>query len=255
MAYKIGQIRKNDISYLTTLTGLQSTTVATQGFATVFYDYALHFTDDNISFSTRNTYYLRFSVRRYNFDDFPNSDYSANSNDPRVMFIRPVLYQHDGKATSPEGQYLVGEYQSISSTLRVDPYIPNINSEYATFELMFTPNNTYSYLAFLLNRCSYDYSNPQGVRSPFVDENRLDYTNRGDFAIINNILPIPAADKIGIQSRPGVLVCINKEPIRIGKSGVYEVNNGVPVTFIGMTAPGGSENVDKFILDYAWNEE
>ena len=30
-----------------------------------------------------------------------------------------------------------------------------------------------------------------------------------------------------------MLMCINKEQIRIGKSGIYEINNGIKINFIG----------------------
>jgi len=33
--------------------------------------------------------------------------------------------------------------------------------------------------------------------------------------------------KIGIQGPPSMLMCINGEEIRIGKSGIYEINNDI----------------------------
>ena len=65
------------------------------------------------------------------------------------------------------------------------------------------------------------------------------------------------AVQIGIQSRPGSLFIINQEPIYLGRSGVYEVNNGTIVTSVGVAAPGGVDisKIQDFILDYAVNEE
>ena len=38
--------------------------------------------------------------------------------------------------------------------------------------------------------------------------------------------------KLGVQSRPGFMMCINGEEIHISRTGIYEINNGVlPITF------------------------
>jgi hypothetical protein len=44
--------------------------------------------------------------------------------------------------------------------------------------------------------------------------------------------------------------------MRIGRSGTLEINNGVPISYVGFVAPNGSDatNIDKFIFDYAWDE-
>lgn len=54
--------------------------------------------------------------------------------------------------------------------------------------------------------------------------------------------------KIGIQSRPGTIICINGEEIRIGKTGFYEINSGVEITYLGF----GAELQD-FIFDYVYD--
>lgn len=54
--------------------------------------------------------------------------------------------------------------------------------------------------------------------------------------------------KIGVQSRPGTLMCINGEEIRVGKTGFYEINSGVDITYFGF----GAELYD-FILDYVYD--
>ena len=55
--------------------------------------------------------------------------------------------------------------------------------------------------------------------------------------------------KIGIQARPSFLMCINKQEIRIGRSGIFEVNNGVEITSIGFVPKGAD---DYFIMDYEY---
>lgn len=78
----------------------------------------------------------------------------------------------------------------------------------------------------------------------------------GEFSKVNNILP-QTVNQIGIQSRPGSLFVVNHEPIYLGRSGVYEVNNGTNIQTIGVVAPDGADvsNIQDFIIDYAYVTE
>ena len=119
-----------------------------------------------------------------------------------------------------------------------------------TIELIFTPYldigaNDIAALVFQLRRVSYDYTvTPRVVTIDETEGNR-------DVAEVGSILPY-VADKIGIQTRPGSLVVINQEPMRVGKSGVLEINNGIKVTSVGMVAP--QNEINDFILDYIYTE-
>ena len=55
--------------------------------------------------------------------------------------------------------------------------------------------------------------------------------------------------QIGVQGPPGLLMSINGEPIRIGRSGLYEINNGINTTFIGFIVEADEKY---FILDYQY---
>ena len=254
MAYRIGQVRKNNSSsYLVDL-GWRADSVKTAGYANkVFDDYAIVLNSG--TFNANNTYYLRVSIKRIDFLDqrFIDIDNTTmDDNDPRRMNVKIQLLKNDGSEANPPGTYVLGTYQTIKGAFKVDPYIEGVNSPYASFETIFTPNDNYTYLAFILSRVPYDYT----VSARQDLDTSIDLGARGDICTINNILPITAANKIGVQSRPGSLICVNKEPIRIGKSGTYEVNNGVPISYVGFASPNGSNanNIDKFILDYAWDE-
>lgn len=54
--------------------------------------------------------------------------------------------------------------------------------------------------------------------------------------------------KIGVQSRPGTIICVNGEEIRIGRTGFYEINSSIEITYLGF----GAELQD-FILDYVYD--
>lgn len=56
--------------------------------------------------------------------------------------------------------------------------------------------------------------------------------------------------KLGVQSRPGTVMCINGEEIRIGRTGFYEINSGVEINYFGF----GAELKD-FIFDYVYDME
>lgn len=253
MSYRIGQIRKsNSTTYLNDLAYTEST-IRTAGYANKqFNDYAIQLAEG--TFNANNTYYLRFTVNRLYWNDerFRNYAMTRDANDPREMIIKLELFKNDGSET--DGEYELGTYQVIQNMVRIDPYIEGENSPQASFETIFTPNDSYAYLGFVLSRTQYDYLSLIGPRDDI--RGNIDFSEKGDLCTINNILPRQRVDKIGIQSRPGSLLCINREAMRIGRSGTLEVNNGVPISYVGFVAPNGSNatNIDKFIFDYAWDE-
>ena len=100
----------------------------------------------------------------------------------------------------------------------------------------------------------YDFAIPTGEQEPIPVTTEI----TGEVSSVTNIFGGNInAVQIGIQSRPGSLFIINQEPIYLGRSGVYEVNNGTIVTSVGIAAPGGVDvsKIQDFILDYAVNEE
>lgn len=258
MSYKIGQIRKNTAqSYLNDIqwtpmnltdnvNQLRPTTIAYGD--KIFSDFYIDASAN--PFTASNTYYLRFTINRFSKNDFDENVSGEGSNDPaRIILTLKLL-----KEINPSGTYPLGTYQIIERSINFDPYLgPKVNSREAVYETVFTPNDNYDYLCFILQRTSADYMS--AVPRSLYNHISLEGEN-GDVATIQNILPQRECSKIGIQTRPGVLTCVNHEPIRVGRTGTYEVHNGIKVNFFGIVAPNGSDssNVDQFILDYAWDE-
>ena len=271
MSYQIGQIVKQNIGNFMTDLNFHAPTgediLRTAGFANkIFTDYSIEL--DNGYFQANETYYLRFSIKRIKADDerFKLTDYRNENmaDDPRVMNIKLELFKNSGSQT--DGVHQLGTYQVIQSSVVIEPYIPSLNTEDASFEVIFTPNDNYRFLGFVLSRSNYDYFKAVDLDQDYWSldpdakprddvRTNIEWDEKGDLSHIENILPRSYVDKIGIQTRPGTLVCINRESFRIGRSGTLEINNGVPISFFGMVAPNGSDinNIDKFILDYAWN--
>lgn len=82
-------------------------------------------------------------------------------------------------------------------------------------------------------------------------------TEQGQLSKLNNIFTSDITTKwikIGYQCRPGSLIVINKEPIRVGRSGIFELDNGLPITDFRIANPGGCDPqyIDAFLLDYAY---
>ena len=118
------------------------------------------------------------------------------------------------------------------------------NSEYEIIELVFTPYVDAKYLVFELRRVAYDYS----TTTPRIVEQDL---AEAEAYIIKNIFPNNfRAKKIGVQTKPGTLVVVNSAPMRVGKSGVLEIDVGIDIGSVGFAAAHGK--INDFILDYIY---
>lgn len=164
--------------------------------------------------------------------------------------------------------------------------------EYSSYSFVFSPSKAFNRLGFRINRISYDAinsTNPRnwltqqekiknndekiinsdgtitisGERSTGSDTyiikttgDRIKYSgNDGDVCTLNNLVNQTSGWlKIGYQCRPGSLIVVNGEPIRLGRSGIYEINNGTIIDKFMIASPGGSDNskIDAFLLDYAY---
>lgn len=98
-------------------------------------------------------------------------------------------------------------------------------------ELIFTPFVNFDTILFKLQRSVVDYD-ANTCRYPTIIYQEL--------SEINNLLTsfnIKSLYKIGVQSRPGFLMCINGEEIRTGKSGIYELKDGfITINFFSAVA-------------------
>ncbi len=130
-------------------------------------------------------------------------------------------------------------------------------SQWVTFDTIIAPNHNYKTLWFMLSRNVDDYkaSPEQGEKT----QGRKIQIQIVHFAEIQNIISAIQTDlknpdvsifqQIGVQSAPGQLLCIDGEPIRVGRTGIYEINNGIPISFFGVIS---YEEYENFILDYQY---
>lgn len=91
------------------------------------------------------------------------------------------------------------------------------------FNFIITPNDTYQRIAFILNRNLYNINDIKLS----ADINVKKFVKLKN--LIGNGINVSGSNinitQIGIHARPGTLMCINGEPIRVGKRGVFELNS------------------------------
>lgn len=118
----------------------------------------------------------------------------------------------------------------------------------AMFDIMVTPNDSYAQLVFAIDRDGQDFTE---TARRWVPAQTFMISS---FGTISNIIPTLDIDnrgrlkQIGVQGRPGLEMCINGEMIRVGRSGIYEINHGIDITFVGFIP----DEDDHFLMDYQY---
>ena len=215
MSYIIGQYNHNaasadDASFITPITSgtvkrrqnPEDTGVTGGGSLIPFSDECI----SDLNLQSSNYYYFRGQVKR--------------TTDAQAFNIKLVNYD-------------------TSAIVQVEQFIKQITirggdrEEWVSVELMFKPIVKFDTILFQLQRTINDYR-------VFERTPKIAYQQLG---IINNILtdrvkPNVELLKMGVQSHPGLMMCINGEEIHISRSGIYEVKTGViPVKFFSVTNP------------------
>lgn len=102
-------------------------------------------------------------------------------------------------------------------------------------EFVFTPIQNFNTILFEMVRTTNDFNVEQIITIGGINYHyygRKAYIGYVELSQINNIIPGKIKNnvellKIGVQSRPGLLMCINNEGIRTSRSGIYELKEGV----------------------------
>lgn len=231
MSFQFGQFRRSQLdSFLTPLKYKleQAKIKSTISTAVTFVDNVISLTDalkptEQDGIRAKN-YYIRFRIYK-----------KAN---PQTIIIKLI---NTNKQTD--------NIQNLR-TIVVDA---GRETEYNTYEIVIPPNNNYNQIKFELQRELEDYNkkNSDGTygRICKIEVIRLDEIyNVIDY--LTTIINKSALLQIGVQSAPGLLMCINGEEIRVGRSGLYEILNGYKVTFIGfIVEPNDNKH---FMLDYQY---
>ena len=230
MSYKFGQFRKNQLqSYLTPITKTIDEVEVQSALSSdvTFIDKVI--TPEEMLTALDNngkikSYYLRFKIYKRTDSDQTITVRLVNTNltEDNTQNIRKV---------------------KIEKGASID---------YSTFEIVFSPNDvhTYNQIYFELDREIIDYNiinddDTKGRKIDLVVERLDDIYNVINY-IDGSIEDTGVLKQIGVQSAPGLLMSINGEEIKVGRSGIYEINNGIKVSFIGFIVEDDSKY---FVLD------
>ena len=150
------------------------------------------------------------------------------------------------RMTSDQSFYIkLINYSAESETDNYEQYLKTITiaggdpNDWVNVEFIFTPYKTFDTILFELQRTVEDYRTE--VRWPIIIYEEL--------SIINNMIPVIVQTgiefiKIGVQSKPNLLMCINGEEIRTCRNGIYELKNSlILVSFFSVVA-GGTETTN-----------
>ena len=198
--YRIGQFRRSQLnSYYTPLVLTISTQPTTTTGDIIFSDICGNlFGTENIM-NEQNCYYLHFGVRK-------------RSDSEQIFYLK----LKNSSETDGDEQ-IIQEYKVEQGNGTV------------YFEAIISPNSTYNQIIWELQRTSIDYQTINIDDNYGRIMNIIDCTYAKLVDVLNflksNYTGMEYLTKIGIQGPPSLLMCINREPIRIGKTGIYEINN------------------------------
>ena len=229
--YNIGQFRRPQMnSYSTALSmelGRQQMEGITSG-DILFYNACGNLSGTNVV-NSQNCYYLRFGVKQ-----------RSDSEQAFYLKLRNVTESEDN-------EQLIEEYKVSRGTGTV------------YFEVILSPNATYNQILWELQRTALDYRmlNADDTYGRVMNVVIDSYTRLIDVltTLKSTYTGMEYLTKIGIQGPPSLLMCINREQIRIGKSGIYEINNGINITsisFVPKVSTLSSDGLDYFIMDFEY---
>lgn len=239
MAYNIGQFRRTsnindyyeDISNDFVIQYFQerlSELTSTVFFENAYYD----FSNTGNKMNKQNYYYLNFSVKK------------MNSIQNFYLKLKNLTQSDDD--FSDNNEQIIAEFTVPQST---------IEDDWTNFEIIIAPNKTYGQLYWDLRRTiSNDYLSTSDMQVEGAIGRKMTIVIN-QFAIIKNIVKdINKIVKIGVQGPPSLLMCINGEQIRIGKTGIFEINeDNISISFVGFVPKVKNGILEYFIMDYEYS--
>lgn len=255
MSYMVAQLRKQDNldTYMEekgnnelVSTMVSSRNIFNESGNTNFTDFAWEG-----NFETGKVYYLRFSIQDIQ-ENFYNQIASNYTNDVNKINFNVTL-RSGNSIEAQDAEQTIG-----SGVTRVTP-VGITENRFSTFSYVFTPTANFSFIVLKIVRQAFDVFN---INTPSTEEipmprerwiqNKISNVHLYE---LKNIIPEGQSSwlKFGYQGRPGSLIVVNKEPIRVGRSGIYEINNGTQITSFMLAAP--DRNIEAFLLDYAYETD
>lgn len=199
---------------------------------------ALYLTgNDQNTFLTSNNYYYHGKIKELSSNQIIN------------------IYLVTATKTQGSTSYTIGEVMQFIKQVNIIAG-DETKSQWADIECTFTPyDGSFNAILFELNRTATDDYTTAGPRYTLMIHTEI--------SIIKNLLTNPISIgnnskvlKLGVQSRPNLVMCINGEEIRTSRTGIYEIRNGiVPITFFSIVTGAFNTDVHQKELDLnvEWN--
>lgn len=225
--YHFGQFRKSQMDSFSIPLQInisQQPTETTSGLDMIFYNICGNLTEDNIV-NNQNSYYLQFEVKQ------------------KIDSEQKFYLKLKNSTQTEDNEQLINTYT-----------VPAGNST-MYFEVVFTPNAVYNQIIWELQRTFLDYQIQHGRIMEIEIKNFTKLINVLT-KLTQNYPDLIYLTKIGIQGPPSMLMCINGEQIRIGRNGIYEINNeAIKITSINFIPKNSnlSNKQDYFIMDFEYN--
>lgn len=205
------------------------------------------------------SYYIKFKLTRYDkYDEIEEDGVKKEIEDKHPLTLGFAL---QNKISVEYGESAV--IQNIDRGKMGVGIKDGENENIKEFELIFTPNqNGYNYFVVRIIRTISDYTinnnkNLDTIKTKMnleeIDGTVLALIN-GSLIVreLNNLISSKEYTKLGIQTNPGTLFQLNGEPIRVGKSGFYEMLSGdIRVKSLGAYI---DNNDQPFIVDYQYED-
>ncbi len=166
------------------------------------------------SLNAGTNYYVHAKIKRLSSD--------------QIFYIYLVNYEEETGTDVQKTQYL--------KTITVQS---GLETEWVDFEIIFSPLINFDSILFQLQRTVEDYR--EETRYPVIVYEEASKLNN---IISSDIQSGASLTKIGVQSKPGLVMCINGEEIHVGRSGLYEMRNGIITTSFFSVVNAANENIN-----------
>lgn len=258
LTYNFGQFRKSQTSnYTTPLNYDKDNPIVNFVNIAEYSNNKTQFFDKRIDLRGTGTLFQPLDSTRINARNF-FIRFKVYKRMDSVQDIKVQLKYIDSNENDPE---LAIPKQDITQRIENISVPIGREEEYVTFDLVISPNATYNSIEFILQRLPEDfdvntkdgeiYGRKMHIELVYLEEIQNIITNN----LNTSIGETGVLKQIGVQSSPGLLMCIDGEAIRVGRSGIYEINNGISIGFLGFIIHNDGENNPDdryFILDYQY---
>lgn len=215
-------------------------------------DYMTNYIKD-IDYTINSTYPT--TIDNYTFDDFAIQMTKSDELDALHSFYLEYSVKDPVFGNTSLTQTITIKLKNDNSET-VQTVKTNVSRGSGT--VLITPIGTFKYIVFELERVTTDYTetNPSTGhhgRQMNISINRFGKVTNILTDFINLQQPLT---KIGVQGPKGLVMCINGEEIRVGNSGIYEIDNGMKINYFGVILKQEGIGINKqwqyFILDYQY---